>query len=90
MATIAPPATPEELEQLLHEQFKNLTGESAQPGRNIFVAKYDTGGMSSGTVSSDFWLDKGFTQIIRNYLNHKRAVVAYPGLTPETESRATL
>jgi hypothetical protein len=86
MAIITPPATPEELNQLLHEQFQKLTGEPAQLGRNIFVAKYDTGGMSSGIVSSDFWLDKGFPQIIQNYLDHKRSIAALTGLTPEAEA----
>jgi hypothetical protein len=85
MATITPPSTADDLEQLLNEQFKRLTGKSAQRGRHIFVAKYDTGGMSSGTVSSDFWLDEGFPQIIQNYLNLQRSVTAITGLTPEAE-----
>jgi hypothetical protein len=60
METINVPTTANELERLLHRQFKELTGESAKPGKNVFISRYDTGGMSSGTVSCDFWLDWRF------------------------------
>lgn len=41
--------------------------------------------MSSGMVSGDFWLEKGFPQIVQNYLNQYQNVITTTGLTPETE-----
>ena len=62
------PTTANELEKLLHKFFKQLTGESPARGKNIYVKKYDTGGMSRGMVSSDFWLENGFSLIIQRYI----------------------
>jgi hypothetical protein len=62
--TIAP-STICELDKLLNDLFKELTGENPQKGRNIYVKKYDQGGMSRGIVSSDFWLDRGFPLIMQ-------------------------
>jgi hypothetical protein len=68
-STISIPNTANELEKLLHELFKELTGEAPQKGKFIFVERYDTGGMSSGMVCSDFWIDKGFSLIIQRYID---------------------
>jgi molybdenum cofactor cytidylyltransferase len=62
------PATGNEFEKLLHKLFKELTGENPQKGKNIYVKKYETVGMSKGMISSDFWLDKGFSLLIQRYI----------------------
>ena len=62
------PTTTNELEKILHKLFKELTGKDAKKGENIFVERYNLGGMSSGMVCSDFWLDKGFAIIIQRFI----------------------
>lgn len=62
------PVSALELDRLLHKFFKELTGEPPKRGNNIFVERYSKGGMSSGMVSSDYWLEKGFATIIQRYV----------------------
>ncbi|MGK6352732.1 hypothetical protein [Parapedobacter sp. DT-150] len=62
------PTSALELEHLLHKHFKELTGKSPKRGTHFFLKKYDKGGMSSGMVSSDFWLETGFATIIQRYV----------------------
>lgn len=62
------PSKANEMEKLLHQFFKELTGKDAIKGENILVERYDLGGMSSGMVCSDFWLDKGFAIIIQRFI----------------------
>jgi len=62
------PTSAIELEHLLHKHFKKLTGKSPQRGTDFFMKKYDEGGMSSGMVSSDFWLERGFPAIIQRFV----------------------
>jgi molybdenum cofactor cytidylyltransferase len=65
--TIAIPETVEELEKLLLEMFKELTGEYPEKGKNIFVEAFSHGGMSSGHVSSDTWLERGLPLILEAF-----------------------
>ena len=67
MKLVKPPSTSQELEKYLYQLFEELTGETPQRGKYIYVSKYDKGGMSKGLVCSDFWLDKGFAIIIQEY-----------------------
>jgi len=62
------PMTGNEFEKLLYKLFKELTGEVPQKGKNIYVKKYESIGMSKGMISSDFWLDKGFSLLIQRYI----------------------
>ena len=62
------PTTGNDFEKLLHKLFKELTGEEPQKGKNIYVKKYETIGMSKGMISSDFWLDTGFSLLIQRYI----------------------
>ncbi len=65
------PTTENEFEILLHKLFTDLTGEAPQKGKNIFVKKYETVGMSKGFICSDFWLDKGFSLLIQRYIERE-------------------
>lgn len=67
-ATTNIPTTGNEFEKLLYKLFKELTGETPQKGKNIYVKKYESIGMSKGMVSCDFWLDKGFSLLIQRYI----------------------
>ena len=67
-ATTNIPTTGNEFEKLLYKLFKKLTGEAPQKGKAIYLKKYETIGMSKGMISSDFWLDKGFSLLIQRYI----------------------
>ncbi|NID13436.1 hypothetical protein [Fibrivirga algicola] len=56
--TLLLPKTTQEVEQLLRLLIQNLIGEELTPGRYVSVARYSFGGMSSGMVHADSWLEK--------------------------------
>lgn len=56
--TLQLPASERDLTDLLLMLIKNLTGEELAVDKVIHVPRYRYGGMSSGMVSADFWLDK--------------------------------
>jgi len=66
-ATTNIPTTGDAFEKLLLKLFNELTGEVPQKGKDIYVPKYETIGMSKGMISSDFWLDNGFSLLIQRY-----------------------
>ncbi|WP_026464993.1 hypothetical protein [Adhaeribacter aquaticus] len=43
---------------MLKEASTKLTGESLVPGKKLFFEKYSHEGMSSGYISTDFWIDE--------------------------------
>lgn len=45
--------------QWLQGEFLSLTGHPLTPSGDIFVSRYDCGGMSSGFISLDWWFDEG-------------------------------
>ena len=57
------PQTVDDLEDLLLVLFKNLTGRNLEKGQDIFVKRFAAGGMSSGVVCSDFWLENGLPSL---------------------------
>ena len=61
------PKTSDELEAILHKLFQELTGKRPERNSDFFVGRYSKGGMSSGQVCSDFWLDKGFPLILNRH-----------------------
>jgi hypothetical protein len=63
------PDTFEELDQRVARAFRILTGEPIGSQENIFLEKYDMGGISSGYVSPEFWRTAG--------LEHLREQLAY-------------
>lgn len=67
-ATVNFPNSENEFEKLLFKLFKELTGEVPQKGKNIYMKKYESIGMSKGMVSCDFWLQKGFSLLIQRYI----------------------
>lgn len=47
----------EDFEKKFKEVFEKLTGVSISSDDHIFLSKYAHGGMSSGKISGEFWLD---------------------------------
>jgi molybdenum cofactor cytidylyltransferase len=66
------PISSNDFEKLLYKLFKELTGELPQKGKNIYLKKYETIGLSNGVVCSDFWLDKGFSLLIQRYIESEK------------------
>jgi len=53
------PTSPVAVDSLVAGLYAQLVGEAPRPGCHTFVARYAHGGMSSGYVDADFWLDHG-------------------------------
>src|SRR5688572_17791756 len=51
------PKSEDEFEKLFRDAFKVLTGEALTPNTRFFREKYSHGGMSSGYIDSNFWLN---------------------------------
>ncbi|ARK10097.1 putative molybdenum carrier protein [Fibrella sp. ES10-3-2-2] len=56
--TLVLPKTTQELRNLLLLLISNLIGEELIHGKLVPVARYSFGGMSSGMVYADFWLER--------------------------------
>jgi hypothetical protein len=49
-----------EFKALLRNGFKENTGSDPVAGKHFRISYFDFGGMSSGVVSANFWIEKGF------------------------------
>ena len=56
-----------DFEQLLNDLFLELTKSRPENTTTIFVERYSLGGMSSGQVSSDFWLKTAFPMLVERF-----------------------
>jgi len=61
------PPTEAEFIDLLDLLIRNRLGEDLAPGRVTYVPRYAHGGMSSGQVSSDFWLKKALPLLRKRF-----------------------
>jgi hypothetical protein len=61
----------DEFEKLLFSTFENVTLNKPTIGKNYGVRRYNFGGMSSGMICSDFWIEKGFPLLIERYNKEK-------------------
>lgn len=59
--------TANDFELLLNDLFFELTKSRPENDTSIFVKRYSLGGMSSGHVSSEFWLKKAFPLLIDRF-----------------------
>ena len=53
------PMTTDELEHWIKEEHLKLTGTEMTMKSDVFVKAFDHGGMSSGRVTGDWWLEIG-------------------------------
>jgi len=53
------PADAVEFKRQFSDAFRELTGAWLEDGRDIFVEKYNHGGMSRGMISHEFWIERG-------------------------------
>jgi len=61
-----------ELYHLILQSIQNLTGQNLEEGKNFFIKRYNTGGMSGGQVCSDFWLKRGLPILIARFRKMKK------------------
>ncbi|MBK8442859.1 MAG: hypothetical protein IPL35_05335 [Sphingobacteriales bacterium] len=61
----------DEFEKLLYSTFESITMNKPTMGKNYGVRRYNFGGMSSGMICSDFWIERGFPLLIERYENEK-------------------
>ena len=52
---------------LFFKAFKRFTGEALEPGETVFVERYDQGGMSSGMVDTNYWLEVVYPLLLGRY-----------------------
>jgi hypothetical protein len=52
------PDTADELVALIKATFESLTGHTISESEIFFIERFSHGGMSSGFVSPEFWMDK--------------------------------
>ncbi len=57
----------EEFEAMLVESYEKLTKKALKPDEEILIERYDSGGMSGGIVSSNFWINKGIPLLLERY-----------------------
>ena len=62
------PKNAADIDALLETLYHNLVGEAVATGRQPIVQRYKHGGMSSGHIGADFWLETGFPSLKRRML----------------------
>ena len=61
------PTDVDELEIILKKCFKDLTGQDMVEGGQVYVERYNAGGMSGGFVDCGFWTDRGMPLLSRRF-----------------------
>jgi hypothetical protein len=59
------PENPEEIDEVIAAAFCTLTHQSLSPRADVFVSRFARGGMSSGHVDGQFWVED-FCPLLRN------------------------
>ena len=59
--------TSDDLHKMLIEGYKKLTKKALKPNEEIRIERYNSGGMSGGFVSSNFWIETGFPLLLERY-----------------------
>lgn len=67
------PYSEDDFRKEMYYNFQKLTGFKIDLKENMYIPKYIHGGMSSGMISSDFWLNTALPLLIRrlNELNNE-------------------
>ncbi len=57
----------QEFEYFLIHIFEEYVGGKPKKSKDYFVKRFNFGGMSSGFICSDFWIEKGFPLLLKRY-----------------------
>ena len=71
LGACAYPATEEQFTKLVEQTYKQLTGVPLANQESIFIERYSHGGMSSGYVSPQFWIEKVLPLLQARYRQSK-------------------
>lgn len=66
-AKIELPDSEETLKAQVEGMIKALTGKDVSHDFDFYVKRYSNGGMSTGMVSCEFWINKGIPLLIKEY-----------------------
>lgn len=72
------PATPESLKLIIESEFEKATGSPVSSKDSIFIERFRNGGMSSGRVSPQFWVEHGIPLLVSRHLEEEPKG-EYPG-----------
>jgi hypothetical protein len=77
----------DEFQNFLYNTFKEVTLNAPLSGKNFHVERYHFGGMSSGMICSDFWIEKGFPLLIDRFKQMQKSKNRKPQKIKLTPSR---
>lgn len=60
------------IEKIVKEQYEEKTGEELTKKSICYVEEFDHGGMSSGKIDGNFWIDTAIPLLIKNYKKENR------------------
>lgn len=59
------PISEDDLIAWIKDEHLKLTGEELTPESDVYVEKYDHGGMSAGRITGEWWYDIGIPLLIK-------------------------
>ena len=69
LSTVNIPETEGEFSEIIDHLFYKLTGSPITIEENIFVERYSKGGMSTGMISIQFWVETAIPLLKHRYLS---------------------
>ncbi|MFQ9514395.1 MAG: hypothetical protein ACLRZ9_01070 [Eubacterium sp.] len=60
------------IKKIVKEQYEEKTGEELTKNSICYVEEFDHGGMSSGKIDGNFWIDTAIPLLIKNYKKKNR------------------
>ena len=61
------PSSPIELKTLLEQEYENSTGYPSSHKKHIHISRFSSQGMSSGSISPDFWVTTGIPLLVSRH-----------------------
>jgi hypothetical protein len=68
------PGSLEEFDVLLHRAYEDITGRKLAPDQRFLIERFNSNGVSSGHISSDFWITDGFPRIKASFAERVKKV----------------
>lgn len=62
------PDTAQELRRLIEKEYEKSTGYSISYQKKFSIERFHSHGMSSSSISPDFWVNSGIPLLINSYL----------------------
>ncbi len=62
------PASAKDLQKLIKSTYQEVTGHSIHDNKPFVVSRFKHGGMSSGAISPEYWLNKAIPLLIGRHV----------------------